>query len=312
MTKNQFHRLGSDTFQEMVQSLLEINRRDVGGLIQFGSAGADGAREATWTQPTNHPNYVRPTNSVADVPKQWVFQVKFHDIGLRGWAGAGAAVVADLKAELEKVTTKYKLACHHYVLITNVPLTGASRIGSRDKVTKIAADWKNKIPCVEVWDAADLSRMLDNNPSVRTAYAELILPGDILSALHRQLRFDADRRESTFRGYLKNLIDNESEARAEEAGDDDPLPLSKVFIDQTLQLDKQCIPECYREIVETWTADSSFDEDSSALVPDDLDQVSSAFPLLWGAQEKVMLLAGPGYGKSTITQFLALYHLLPA
>ena len=181
----------------MVQSLLEIKRRDVGGLVQFGSAGAHGARAATWTQPTNRPDYVRPTNSVADVPKQWVFQVKFHDIGLRGWAGAGAAVVADLKAELEKVTTKYKLACHHYVLITNVPLTGASRIGSRDKVTKIAAEWKNKIPCVEVWDAADLSRMLDNNPSMWTAYAELILAGDILSALHRQLRFDADRREST-------------------------------------------------------------------------------------------------------------------
>jgi hypothetical protein len=295
-------------FQEMVQSLLETKRRDVGELIQFGSAGADGAREATWTQSPTHPDYVRPTNTVADVPKQWVFQVKFHDIGLRGWAGAGAAVVADLKAELEKVTTKYKLTCHHYVLITNVPLTGASRIGTRDKVAKIAADWKKEIPCVEVWDAADLSRMLDNNPNVRTAYNELILPGDVLSALHRQLHFKADRRESSFRGYLQNLIDNESKARAEEAGDDDPLPLSKVFIDQTLQLDKKRIPECYREVVETWVTNSTFDEESSALIPDDLDQVSSAFPLLWGALEKVMLLAGPGYGKSTITQFLALYH----
>lgn len=308
MSKYQFHRLGSARFQEMVQSLLETKRRDVGKLIQFGSVGADGAREAVWTQPPSHPGYVRPANSVADVPKEWVFQVKFHDIGLRGWGGASAAVVTDLKAELEKVTTKYHLTCHHYVLITNVPLTGASQVGTRDKVSKIAADWKTKIPSVEVWDAADLSRMLDNNPSVRTAYNELILPGDILSALHRQLNFQADRRESTFRGYLKNLIDNESKARAEEAGDDDPLPLSKVFIDQTLQLDKQTIPDCYRKLVETWQSDSLSEHDSSALVPDDLDKVSSAFPLLWGAQEKVMLLAGPGYGKSTITQFLALYH----
>lgn len=308
MSKYQFHRLGSDTFQEMVQSLLEVKRRELGTLIQFGSAGADGAREATWTQPTNHPDYVRPENSVADVPKQWVFQVKFHDIGLRGWASAGAAVVADLKAELEKVTTKYELTCHHYVLITNVPLTGASRIGSRDKATKIAADWKEKIPCVEVWDAADLSRMLDNNSSVRTAYNELILPGDILSALHSQLKSKEDRRDGTFRGYLKNLIDNESKARAEEAGDDDPLPLSKVFIDQTLQLDKQSIPECYRADVETWASGAFCDDEYSSVIPDDLDEVSSAFPLLWGAQEKVMLLAGPGYGKSTITQFLALYQ----
>ena len=308
MSKYQFHRLGCDRFQEMVQSLLETKRRDVGELIQFGAAGADGAREATWTQSPNHPDYVRPTNCAADVPKQWVFQVKFHDIGLRGWAGAGAAVVADLKSELEKLITKYKVACHHYVLITNVPLTGASRIGTRDKVTKIAADWKEKIPHVEVWDAADLSRMLDNNLDVRTTYNEFVLPGDILSALYRQLQFQEDRRESIFRGYLKNLVDNESKARAEEAGDDDALPLTKVFIDQTLQLDKQSIPECYREDVETWASRAFLDEESPTLVPDDLDEVSSAFPLLWGAQQKVMLLAGPGYGKSTITQFLALYH----
>lgn len=308
MSKYQFHRLGSDSFQEMVQSLLETKCRHSGNLIQFSSSGADGAREATWTQEPNHPDYVRPANSVVDVPKQWVFQVKFHDIGLRGWAGAGTAVIADLKGELEKVTMKHKLACHHYVLITNVPLTGARLIGTRDKVTEIAADWKTKIPCVEVWDAADLSRMLDNNPNVRTTYSELILPGDILSALHRQLQFKSDRKEGAFRGYLKNLIDNESKARAEEAGDDDPLPLSKVFIDQTLQLDKQSIPACYRADVETWAVGVSSDDESSSVIPDDLDKVSSAFPLLWGAQEKVMLLAGPGYGKSTITQFLALYH----
>lgn len=308
MSKYQFHRLGSDKFQEMVQSLLEVRRRGLGEFIQFGSAGADGAREATWTQPPNHPDYLRPANLTSDLPKKWVFQVKFHDIGLRGWTGAGAAVVSDLKAELEKVTNKYKLDCHHYVLLTNVPLTGSSRVGTRDKVSKIASDWKMKIPCVEVWDAADLSRMLDNNVGVRTSYQELILPGDILSSLHRQLQFQADRRESTFRGYLKNLIDHESKARAEEAGDDEPLPLSKVFIDQTLQLDKESIPECYRDDVDTWASGFYFDQEAPTVMPDDLDEVSSAFPLLWGAQQKVMLLAGPGYGKSTITQFLALYH----
>jgi hypothetical protein len=119
MSKYQFNRLGSDTFQEMVQSLLELKRRDAGGLIQFGSSGADGAREATWTQPPNHVDYVRPENCNSDVPKQWVFQVKFHDIGLRGWSGAGSAVVAELKSELEKVTKKHKVPCHYYVLITN-------------------------------------------------------------------------------------------------------------------------------------------------------------------------------------------------
>jgi len=308
MSKYQFQRLSGETFQQMAQALLEKKRRGIGGLIQFCSSGADGAREATWTQPVNHPEYVRPATSATDVDKHWVFQVKFHDIGLRGWEGANSAVLSDLKSELEKVSTKYKVPCHHYVLITNVPLTGARRIGTRDKILKIAEEWKPKIPNIEVWDAADLSRMLDNNTDVRASYAELILPGDVLSALYRQIKFTADRRESTFRGYLLHIITNESKARAEEAGDDDALPLSKVFIDQTLQLDRSRIPDCYREMVAMWTPDAHEGRSTTSLIPQDLDSVSSAFPLLWGAQEKVMLLAGPGYGKSTITQFLALYH----
>ncbi len=308
MSKYQFHRLGSTSFQEMVQSLLETKHRNAGELIQFGAAGADGAREATWRQSPNHPEYIRPENSLTDAPKHWVFQVKFHDIGLRGWAGAGAAVVADLKVELEKITTKYEIACDHYVLITNVPLTGASLIGTRDKVTKTAHDWKAKIPNIEVWDAADLSRMLDNNPEIRTAYSELILPGDILNAMHRQLAHNENRRESCFRGYLKHLVDNESKARSEEAGDDDPLPLSKIFVDQTLQLEKQSIPDCYRELIATWELESNCSHDSQTILPEDFDEVSSGFPFLWGSHQKIMLLAGPGYGKSTITQFLALYH----
>ncbi|MBS0206421.1 MAG: hypothetical protein JSS49_26320 [Planctomycetes bacterium] len=308
MSKYHFHRMSSNAFQEMVQSLLEVRRRGRGELVQFASAGADGSREATWMQPVNHPDYVRPSNETTDVPKQHIFQVKFHDIGLRGWSGAGAAVVSDLKAELEKVITKHQLRCHTYVLITNVPLTGASRIGTRDKITKIAAEWQSKIPSIEVWDAADLSRMLDNNPAVRSTYTDLILPGDVLAALLNQHNFHADRRQHTFRGYLRSLVDGESKARAEEAGDDDPLPLTKVFIDQTLQLDKDAVPQCYRETVDAWSPESILDEDPAAILPDDLDQVSSAFPLLWGALGKVMLLAGPGYGKSTITQFLAIYH----
>ena len=61
------------------------------------------------------------------------------------------------------------------------------------------------------------------------SYEELILPGDVLAAIHRQLQFQANRREHTFRGYLRYLLDNESKARADEAGDEDQLPLEQEF-----------------------------------------------------------------------------------
>jgi hypothetical protein len=307
MSKYQFHRMGGETFEQMAQALLEKRRRGFGVLTQFGT-GADGSREATWLQPPDHPEYVRPPNETTDVAKHWVFQVKFHDIGLRGWGGAGTALVSDLRAELEKLTTKHQVKCHHYVLITNVPLSGARRIGTRDQITKVAAQWINQIPSIEVWDAVDLSRMLDNNSDVRAAYDELILPGDVIAAIYRQVQFQADRRENTFRGYLQYLLANESQARADEAGDEDPLPLSKVFVDQTLQLDRERIPEAYRDMVAAWTSDGLDKTSSKSISPNDLDIVPSSFPLLLAAPEKVMLLAGPGYGKSTLTQFLALYH----
>ena len=307
MSKYQFHRLNGETFQQLVQSLLERKRRNYGELIQFKSTGADGAREATWVQQTNHPDYVRPTNCATDVPKSWVFQVKYHDLGVRGWDGAAAAVLADLKLELDKVYNKFKLQCHHFVLITNVPLTGGHRIGTRDKASKIALEWKTRIPQIEVWDASDLSRMLDDNADVRTAYSELILPGDVLYAIYTDIQDTSQRRDNIFRGYLKYILDHESKARAEEAGDDETLPLSEVYIDQSLRLHRQSVPEVYRELVASWSGDSQ-DDDFAYLVPDDLDWVNSSFLLLWGAQEKTMLLAGPGYGKSTITQFLVIYH----
>ena len=58
MSKYNFERLGSDRFESLAQALLEKLFRTGGALQQFGD-GKDGAREATWSQPPTHPEYVR-------------------------------------------------------------------------------------------------------------------------------------------------------------------------------------------------------------------------------------------------------------
>ncbi len=292
----------------MVQALLEKKRRDKGTLIQFNSIGKDGAREATWTQPSNHPSYLRPINESVDCPKEWVFQVKYYDIGLKGWKDIRTSIISDLDNELKKVTEKHRVPCHHYVLIVNVPLTGARNVGTRDCITKKALEWESVIPEIDIWDASDLSRMLDNSADVRTGISELILPGDVIHAVYRNQITKKDRTQKIIKGYLNYLVDSESKARAEEAGDDDSLPLSKVYIDQTLSPDRNNIPEFYNEIFETWKSASDGLHCENDILPVDLDLTPSSFPLLWGEQNRIMLLAGPGYGKSTITQFLTLYH----
>jgi hypothetical protein len=182
MSKYSFDRISPQDFESLSQALLEKTYRIEGNLIQFGS-GADGGREATWTQMETHSDYQRPANERTNVPKEWVFQVKYHDIGQRGWSVARDAVIADLEKELDKIVNKHHVPCHAYVMITNVPFTGTRDLGTRDKISVVASEWKLRVPEIYVWDAADISRLLDANESVRTAYLETILPGDLLKAI---------------------------------------------------------------------------------------------------------------------------------
>src|SRR5262245_40491080 len=140
MSKYSFDRMLPQQFESMAQALLEKTYRIHGNLIQFGS-GIDGARETTWTQRPEHPTYTKPTNQSVPGPKEWVFQVKYHDINQRGWTSAREAVLNDLASELDKIVNKYRVPCHAYVMITNVPFTGAKNIGTRDKISEIAKKW---------------------------------------------------------------------------------------------------------------------------------------------------------------------------
>jgi len=306
MSKYSFSRVSPPELESMVQALLEKTYRADGNLIQFGD-GKDGGREATWTQPPSHPGYKRPANQDKDIPKEWVFQVKYHDEDGRGWSVARDAVVADLEKELEKIVNKYKVPCHAYVLITNLAFTGARNVGTRDKVTSLTRKWQQFIEEIYVWDASDLSRMLDANESVRTAYIDTILSGDILKALYKEANFQAQNRESSFRAYLKYIVECEGSARAEEAGDEPNLPLYKVFIDLTLRI-RETKPENSLEWLKKKARPNRPNTSISSLLPQNLSQIRASFALFFAYEPYILLLGGPGLGKSTLTQFLTLYQ----
>jgi len=291
-------------FESMAQALLEKTYRIDGNLIQFGS-GQDGGREATWSQQPSHPQYSRPANQKTDVVKEWVFQVKYHDLDQRGWSTARDAVLSDLEKELDKIINKYAVPCHTYVMITNVPFTGARNVGTRDQVTALADRWRKSIPEIYVWDAADLSRILDSNADVRTGYIDTILPGDVLKAIYNEANSCLNRKQSAFKAYLKFVADREGSARAEEAGDEPDLPLHEVFIDLTLKIqdgnDKLPIKSLSRK-------DRSRSRTYIDLLPENWTSVSASFALFFADHPNTLLLGGPGLGKSTLTQFLSLYQ----
>lgn len=306
MSKYSFERLGADRFEELVQALLEKPYRISGNLVQFGD-GKDGAREATWTQPVDHLLYKRPTNAKHDVPKEWVFQAKYHDIGTRGWGGARADVESDLAKELDKIVNKYEVPCHKYILITNVPFSGVRHVGTRDKVDKVIKEWQKHIPEIEVWDAVDLSRMLDADPGTRTTYLDAVLPGDVLRAFLAKLAFGDDRRKSAFHAYLNSVLRSERDAKAEEAGDEAGFHLERIFVD----LDLKLITESLRPLDMSTVPgvnDGQQRDDANRHIPKDLEKAPSSFAFLRADHKSMLLKGGPGVGKSTITQFLTLYH----
>lgn len=308
MSKYSFERLEPKRFEELAQALLE-KLRSGGNLVQFGD-GADGAREATWEQPANHPDYVRPKGAATDISKLWVFQVKYHDIGLRGWEGARKDVVSDLDKELKKVVETYNLGCHHYVLITNVPFSGRRYVGTRDEVEIVEKKWTDKIPEIEVWDAADLSRMLDADPGTRTTYLDAILPGDVLRAIIQNIDKETDMRSSTFRSYLRSIVQSERDAKAEEAGDESGLALDKAFVDLELEL----VPEGHKDdAVEAWLAAlekyrNEDDAEKRSPHASTETRTPASLALLRVPSKSFLVKGGPGVGKSTITQFVTLYH----
>jgi hypothetical protein len=309
MSKYSFDRIQPNEFESMAQALLEKTYRVWGNLIQFGS-GKDGGREATWSQPANHPQYLRPENHETDIVKEWVFQVKYHDINQRGWKAARDAVVEDLDKELEKIIHKYAVPCHAYVMITNVPFTGARSVGTRDLIIEQTKKWRDNIPEIHIWDAADLSRMLDANEDVRTAYIDTILAGDTIKALYNAVTSISNRKHSAFRAYLKFITEREKSARAEEAGDEPNLPLAQVFIDLTFKAnvnnvrtewsnENQRIGQVFNQEI--------FDIGQMSLTGDPM-HVKSSFALFYADHPYTLFLGGPGSGKSTLTQFLSLYQ----
>ena len=310
MSKYSFDRLEPKQFEAMCQALLEKRYRAHGNLIQFRE-GPDGGRETTWTQPLDHPDYVKPSNVTEKVPKEWVFQVKYHDGSQLGWNKARKAVVRDLNSELEKIVHKYKVPCHAYVMITNVPFTGVITVGTRDKITTVTEQWKQYIPEIYVWDAADLSCMLDADQDVRNSRLGCILPGDILNAIYQDITYTNERRKSALKAYLNYVLKCESSAKAQDAGDEQNLPLSEVFIDFTLSLlDFQIYRESSQKINQNQndSAIDLFPEYKSALSPSDWSKVRASNALFFLDSEFILLLGGPGLGKSTLTQFLSLYQ----
>lgn len=182
--------LGDNEFERLFQSLL---KKVVGvGTITFG-LGPDGGREATYRGKSNYRTHKGKLPS-----GYWIFQAKFHDT--TNVSNPQKIILQDLRKELIKITSLYKLQCDNYVMGTNVSLSSVHNKGTLDRIEVIAQKFRNRIPNIFVWGYDEICRYIDNYADIRRAYVHLITPGDVLS------RFLSENIDRHFTNLKKNVI----------------------------------------------------------------------------------------------------------
>lgn len=310
-------RLGSLEFERLCQSLLKAVLR-APGTITFGD-GPDGAREATFDGELQYPSSHECWRG------RWIFQAKFHDIARVGAEKARARVIAELDSELNKICNIYKHHCDNYILLTNVRLSSTYRTGTHDKVAEIAARYP-AVKHVHVWAGDELCRQLELNPVVRQSYLHFLTPGDLIAELMAQRTAARSRLAETLQLFLSDSLEKDQFAQLDQAGETDPdrtTLLRKVFVDLELRPQRSFLWSTkHRQYL---SGDASrteipgkggrarggqagIHETERVPVLNEQHTLSAVKSLISEDFRRVVLIGGPGYGKSTLGQYVAQIH----
>lgn len=293
MPTYQLNSLGANEFERLSQSLL---KEVIGnGTITFG-AGRDGAREATFEGKAPYPSRVEQWNG------SWIFQVKFHDTDLVGMDSARKAIIRDVDDELSKVVDEYGYHCDNFIMITNVPLSSVAGRGTHDRIMKdIMPKYTGRIKNIRVWGADDISRFLEKYGHIRSAYMQFLTTGDVIQQLLSQAADSKTELAETIRLYLSSSFKYEQNAQLLQAGDtgEDRIPLQKVFIDLEANARDSRTLVHLRHL---------FGDLNNTITYLGIERRVSAVSVLLSDVQSVVLIGGPGQGKSTVGQYIAQIH----
>jgi hypothetical protein len=286
--------LGATEFERLSQALIKAVIGQ--GTITFG-AGPDGNREATFIGSAPYPS------ASDEWQGAWIFQAKYHDLDILGPDKARAQLIRDLRKELDVISATRPAECDNYILITNVPLTSVPASGTHDLITTEAAKYSSTIPHIHVWGYDEVCRFLDTHGWIRHAYAQFLTPGDVIARL---LGGPGDRSSAVLdeavKLYLATDYRNERFAQLDQAGDvgDESLPLAKVFVDIDVILEA-------RHHADIAPLNGLSQGEWRALRNPDTGLAATRI-VLRDALKRLVLIGGPGQGKSTLGQFTAQVH----
>lgn len=293
MPKYNLNALEPLEFERICQSLVQ---QIIGPGSKIYGIGRNGAREATFAGKAPYPSLTEQWDGY------WIFQAKYHDVTRMGPREARRQILADLDDELSRIVKTYKHPCDNYILLTNVSLTPVFQSGIKDIIDgKIIPKYRDSIKHIHVWGAEEICRFLDNHPNIRKTYAHLLVSGDIIASLLNIVEREKRDLDETVRLYCEGCFSHEKYAVLDDAGDveDKRIALQRVFIDLNV---KPFIvlgePHITLEMLPPWLRQALDDEERTSVLSYMLDDSILG----------IVLIGGPGSGKSTLCQHVAQIH----
>lgn len=192
----------------------------------------------------------------------------------------------------------------NYIFFTNASISGVETTGTRDKLENLSKKYKHLVGNIVFFGESDLCRFLDNNREVATSYSSFILPGDILHSLFTLFNKNKKMEYELLSRYLEKEFKGDMVSRLEHAGNmtDKTINLEKVFIDLYATKDGLLNDNVIKGEYKFLKRIINIGDESHRM------HSEAHIKIMENDINKFVLIGGPGYGKSTITQFLCQIH----
>jgi len=294
-------------FEHLVQALAK--KHIATGVTPFGD-GPDGGREATYEGKMDYPSDVDPWEGYL------VIQCKLRKSPTSDTTKDGKWAIDQLKGDLKKFAdTKRNLRTpDYYLFVTNLKLSAVPETGSKDRARATLEDFKSQLSLkgYDIWSYDELCRFIDDNLEIRKAYAGFITTGDILSEMMCLIQMQKPDFLTIMTTFLQKQLLHDQAARLDSAGQvmDQQIQLARVFVDLpvTSDVEKAHEPlETNGNLGEHGLVTQLLKHGSEVLRNATRGSLTAARqdPTTEELRHpRVVVVGGPGQGKSTLGQYL--------
>lgn len=216
--------------------------------------------------------------------------------------------MTQLRAELLKFTkpdSKLRKP-DYYILVSNArlsPMPESERAkGGIAKIDEVFAEFKDALQLKDyrVWHLDQLCTMLMNADAIRRSYAAWLSTSDVIADILAEVNSKTSAIKEGMYRYLARELRSHQPIRLQQAGHsgNSQTMIEDVFVDLPFRTDRQQGREGPKKLLLATLLDRSRDCLDGASVTAQQEQV-------FGRPERILILGGPGQGKSTLSQFLA-------